>query len=352
MRKSKSEVVFESVLGWVPKLVSKWISKPASKVVLSGLVLAALVAVSLAVAGPARAQDWPSKPIRAFIPFGAGSATDIIPRAVFDQLGPALGQPIVVENRGGAGGALGVGEVTRADPDGYTVLADSSALTAAPWFVSNLPYDTAKDLSAVVSLGKNANVLVVPPSKGWKTAQDLVAAAKANPGAINYGSAGIGTATHVSAERFRASAGFMATHVPYKGGAEALTDLIAGRIDFYLCPISTALPLIHDGRLVALAVSTPTRAPDLPDVPTTLEAGYPNSDYTVWYGVFMPSKTPRDIVQKFYSIATDVLQTAAMKQKLAQLAVDPFPMAPEQFDRYVADDLAANGKLFQAAAGK
>jgi tripartite-type tricarboxylate transporter receptor subunit TctC len=311
-----------------------------------------LAAVSLAVAGQAQAQSWPSKSIRAFIPFGAGSATDIIPRAVFDQLSPALGQPIVVENRGGAGGALGVGEVTRADPDGYTILADSSALTVAPWIVPNLPYDTAKDLSAVVSLGKNANVLVVNPSKGWKTAQDLVAAAKANPGSINYGSAGVGTATHVSAERFRASAGFQATHVPYKGGAEALTDLLGGRIDFYYCPISTALPLIRDGRLIALAVSTPTRSPDLPDVPTSIEAGYPNSDYTVWYGVFMPSKTPRDVVQKFYTLATGVLRMPAMKQKLAQLAVDPFPMMPEQFDQYVVNDLAANGKLFQAAAIK
>jgi tripartite-type tricarboxylate transporter receptor subunit TctC len=318
------------------------------------VVLFALAAMTLAAAVPVpvQAQSWPSRPIKAFIPFAAGSATDIIPRAVFDQLGSELGQPIVVENRGGAGGALGVGEVTRADPDGYTILADSSALTVAPWIVQDLPYDTAKDLSAVVPLGKNANVLVVPPSKGWKTAQDLVAAAKANPGTINYGSAGIGTATHVSAERFRASAGFEATHIPYKGGAEALTDLMTGRIDFYFCPISTALPLIRDGKLTALAVSTPTRAPDLPDVPTTLEAGYPNSDYTVWYGVFMPSKTPRDIVQKFYSLAAGVLQTPVMQRRLAQLAVDPFPMTPEQFDHYVADDLAANGKLFKAAASK
>jgi tripartite-type tricarboxylate transporter receptor subunit TctC len=318
----------------------------------STVVLTALAVISLTVAGPAQAQSWPSKPIKAFIPFGAGSATDIIPRAVFDQLSPVLGQPIVVENRGGAGGALGVGEVTRADPDGYTILADSSALSVAPWIVPNLPYDTAKDLSGVVPLGKNANVLVVNPAKGWKTAQDMVAAAKANPGSINYGSAGVGTATHVSAERFRTSAGFQATHVPYKGGAEALTDLLGGRIDFYFCPISTALPLVRDGKLIALAVSTPTRAPDLPDVPTTLEAGYPNSDYTVWYGVFMPSKTPRDIVQKFYSVATGVLQTPAIKQRLAQLAVDPMPMTPEELDTYVVNDLAANGKLFQAATGK
>jgi tripartite-type tricarboxylate transporter receptor subunit TctC len=311
-----------------------------------------LAAAAVVLARPAAAQDWPAKPIRAFIPFAAGSATDIIPRAVFDQLSPVLGQPIVVENRGGAGGALGVGEVIRAEPDGYTILADSSALTVAPWIVTDLPYNTAKDLSAVIPLGKNANVLVVNPAKGWKTAQDLVAAAKANPGTINYGSAGVGTATHVSAERFRASAGFEATHIPYKGGAEALTDLLGGRIDFYFCPISTALPLIHDGRLTALAVSTPTRASDLPDVPTTLEAGYPDSDYTVWYGVFMPAKTPRDIVQKFYTAASRVLQTPAMQQKLKRLAVDPFPMTPDQFDQYVAKDLAANGRLFRTAVKK
>src|ERR1700722_10884926 len=268
---------------------------------LMGVSAAVLLAGSLAVTGLVRADTWPVKPIRAFIPFAAGSATDIIPRAVFDQVGPALGQPIVVENRGGAGGALGVGEVTRAEPDGYTILADSSALTIAPYIVPNLPYDTEKYLAAVIPLGKNANVLTVNPAKGWKTSQDLVAAAKANPGSLHYGSAGVGTATHISAERFRVSAGFQAAHIPYKGGAEALTDLLGGRIDFYYCPISTALPLIHDGRLTALAISTPTRAPDLPDVPTTLEAGYLNSDYTVWYGVFMPSKTPRDIVQKFYA---------------------------------------------------
>ncbi len=315
-------------------------------------VVAAAWAGSFALASPVAAQVWPFKPIRAFIPFAAGSAADVIPRAVFDQIGPVIGHPIIVENRGGAGGALGVGEVVRAPPDGYTILADSSALSVAPWIVPDLPYDTEKDLSAVVPLGQNANVLVVNPSRGWKTAQDLVAAAKANPGSINYGSAGVGSATHVSAERFRVSAGFEATHIPYKGGAEALTDLLGGRIDFYSCPISTALPLIRDGRLIALAVSTPTRAPDLPDVPTSLEAGFPDSDYTVWYGVFMPAKTPREIVQKFYSVATQVLQTPAMKQKLAQLAVDPLPMTPEQFDKYVAADLAANGKLFKAAAPK
>ncbi len=310
----------------------------------------ALLAALLCCADHAQAQAWPSHPIKAYIPFSAGSATDIIPRAVFDELSKVLGQTIVVENRGGAGGTLGVGAVVKAEPDGYTILANSSAHTVAPWIVPNLPYDTAKDLSAVVSLGRNANVLLVNPDKGWKTAQDLVAAAKAKPGSITYGSAGVGTATHISAERFRQSAGIEATHVPYKGGPEALTDLLGGRIDFYYCPISTAIPLIKDGRLRVLAVSTPQRAAALPDVPTSLEAGFPSSDYTVWYGVFMPAKTPRAIVEKFYTEATNVLATPTMRERLAKLAVDPFPMQPAEMDKFVADEIAANGKLIKAAA--
>src|SRR4051812_27509570 len=163
----------------------------------------AFLATLIVSAAPAFAQDWPTRPIKAYVPFSAGSATDVIPRTVFEPLSALLGQTIVVENRGGAGGTLGVGAVVKAEPDGYAILAHSSAHTMAPWIVPNVPYDTARDLTAVVPLGRNANVLVVPPSKGWKTAQDLVAAAKQNPGTITYGSAGLGTATHVSAERFR-----------------------------------------------------------------------------------------------------------------------------------------------------
>jgi tripartite-type tricarboxylate transporter receptor subunit TctC len=316
-------------------------------------VMAALIACAAVTAvAAALAQNWPSKPIHVFIPFSAGSATDIIPRAVFDRLSSELGTPFVVENRGGAGGTIGVGAVVHAEPDGYTILANSSAHTVAPWVVPNIPYDTAKDLSAVVAFGKNANVLVVSPAKGWKTAADLVAAAKAKPGSFNFGSAGLGTATHMAAERFRLSAGFQATHVPYKGGPEALTDVIAGRVDFYYCPISTAIPLVREGRLVALAVSTPTRASSLPEVPTSVEAGYPDSDYTVWYGVFMPAKTPRAIVETFAAATTKVLQTPAMEQKLAQLALDPMPMKPVEFDKFVAEEIAANGKLVAAAGIK
>ena len=308
----------------------------------------AMVAVSIGLASAATAETWPAKPIKAYIPFGAGSATDIVPRAVFDALASELGEPIIVENRGGAGGTLGVGAVVRAEPDGYTILANSSAHTIAPWIVPNVPYDTAKDLSGVLMIGQNANVMIVLPEKGWKTAQDFIAAAKAKPGLINYGSAGVGTATHISAERFRHAAGFEATHIPYKGGAEALTDLLGGRIDFYFCPISTALPLIRDGRVLALLVSTPTRASDLPNVPTPAEAGFANADTVIWYAVFMPSKTPREIVEKFHAAAMKVLATPAMQARLKKLAVDPMPMTPAEIDKFVVKDLASNEKLIKA----
>jgi tripartite-type tricarboxylate transporter receptor subunit TctC len=312
------------------------------------IALAALAA-GAACAAQAHAQTWPTKPLRAFIPFAAGSATDLVPRTVFEPLATELGQPIVVENRGGAGGTIAGNAVVRAEPDGHTILATGSNLTIAPWFVPNMPYDAAKELTSALMIGQNANVLIVPPGKGWKTAQDLVAAAKAKPGSINYSSAGVGTATHLSAEKFRLSAGFEAVHIPYKGGAEALADVLGGRVDFYFCPISTALPFITDGRLVALAVSTATRASDLPNVPTTLEAGYANSDSTIWYGVLMPAKTPRDVIDKFHAAGTKVLATPAMRQKLKQLAVDPMPLTPAEMDTFVAAEIVANGKLIKAA---
>src|SRR5918994_2266058 len=198
-------------------------------------MLPVIVAAIVGFSAPCVADTWPSKPIRAIIPFSAGSATDIIPRAVFEQLSIELGQPIIVENRPGGGGTVGVGSVVRAEPDGYTILANSSAHTIAPWIVPNIPYDTANDLAAVIPLGKNPNVLVVSPEKGWKSILDMVAAAKSRPGAFNFGSAGVGTATHVSAERLRQSAGLQAVHVPYRGGPEAITGVLGGHVDFYYC---------------------------------------------------------------------------------------------------------------------
>ena len=308
-----------------------------------------MVAAITLNSGAALSQAWPTKPIRAFIPFAAGSATDIVPRALFEPLGTALGQTIVVENRGGAGGTLGIGAVVRSEPDGHTILANSSAHTIAPWIVPNFPFDLTKDLSGALMIGQNANILIVSPQKGWRTVQDMVAAAKAKPGSINYGSAGVGTATHIAAEKFRIAAGFEAVHIAYRGGAEALADVLSGQIDFYYCPISTALPLIQDKRVLALAASTSGRAPELPDVPTSLDAGYPNSDLTIWYGVFMPGKTPRQIVEKFHATAVTVLATPAMQQRLKLLAINPMPMTPSEMDKHVAAELSVNEKLIKAA---
>jgi tripartite-type tricarboxylate transporter receptor subunit TctC len=309
----------------------------------------ATLATGIVSTAIAAAQSWPTKPLRAFIPFAAGSATDLVPRTVFEPLAIELGQPIVIENRGGAGGTIAGNAVVRADPDGHTILAGGTALTIAPWIVPNMPYDTTKDLAGALMIGQSADVLIVPTARGWRTVQDLVRTAKAKPGSINYSSAGVGTGTHLNAEKFRLSAGFEAVHIPYKGGAEALADVISGRADFYFCPISTALPFIMDGRVVALAVSTSSRASALPNVPTTLEAGYANSDLAVWYGVLMPAKTPRAIIDRFHAAGTKVLATPAMREKLRQLAVDPMPLAPAEMDKFVADEVAANGRVIRAA---
>jgi tripartite-type tricarboxylate transporter receptor subunit TctC len=314
--------------------------------VLSRAVFAALAVVIASLP----AQAWPDRPIKAYIPFGAGSATDVIPRTVFDAVSAELGQQIVVENKGGAGGTLGIGEVVRANPDGYTILANSSAHAIAPFIVPNFPFDLKRDLSSVLMIGQNSNVMLVLPSRGWKTMADFVAAAKANPGTMNFGSAGLGSATHICGERLKIAGGIKATHVPYKGGSEALSDLLGGRIDFLFTPISTALPLIKDGRVVPLMVSTPTRAADLPEVPTPLDLGYKADAATiVWYAVFMPAKTPREIVDKFHAAATKVLATPEMQAKLKRLAVDPMPMSPEQMDKFIVSELAANERLIKAA---
>jgi tripartite-type tricarboxylate transporter receptor subunit TctC len=307
------------------------------------------VGVIAAAMGEAQPQTWPTKPLHAYIPFGAGSATDLVPRTVFEALAGELGQPIVVENRGGAGGTIAGNAVVRAEPDGYTMLATSVAVAVAPWIVPNMPYDTARDLAGALMIGQSTGVLIAPPQRGWKTVQDLVAAARAKPGSINYASAGVGSGTHLNGEKFRLSAGIEAVHIPYKGGAEALADIIAGRVDFYFCPISTALPFIADGRVTALAVSTVKRASDLPDVPTTVEAGYAGSDFVVWYGVFMPAKTPRTIIDRFHDAGTKVLALPAMRQKLRQLVVDPMPMPPADMDRFLGEEIAANGRLIKAA---
>jgi tripartite-type tricarboxylate transporter receptor subunit TctC len=314
--------------------------------------LLVLVAGLSLIAVQAQGAEWPEKPVRVIIPFGPGSATDVIPRLVLDKVGSQLGQTFIVENKAGAGSTIGEGIVARADPDGYMLLTTSSAHTITPALYSNLNYDSARDFIAVGAIGSVPNVLIIAPSRGIKTIQEFVAAAKAKPDALSFASLGVGSAVHMSAERFRLSAGYQAVHVPFKGGAEALTEVIAGRVDYYFCPIATALPFIQEGKLLALAVSSPARAPGLPNVPTTLESGFPNSDYTFWIGVFAPAKTPDAIVTKLNAALIQAVQTPDIKAKLDTLGVQPTSMTPAAFGKMVKDELGTYAEFAKTAGMK
>jgi tripartite-type tricarboxylate transporter receptor subunit TctC len=312
------------------------------------LIVSFLLSMQVAVL----AQDWPARPIRVIIPFGAGSATDLVPRIVFDRLSPQLGQPIVVENRGGAGGTLGTAAVAKADPDGYTLLAHSNAFSVAPAIYSNLPYDTLNDFAPVMPFGSLAAVLVMAPSKGFKTVQEMVAAARAKPGSFNFASVGVGSGTHLSAEKLKLSAGFDAVHVPFRGGPEALTEVMAGRVDFYFCPVGTALPFVRDGRLVALVTNGAARDAELPDVPTTAEAGYKGADFPIWIGLLAPAKTPRPIVDKLNAETAKAVNTPAVKDKLAKAGVLPLIMTPDGFAARIKAEVADNLVVAKAAGIK
>ncbi|HEV7635500.1 MAG TPA: tripartite tricarboxylate transporter substrate binding protein [Bradyrhizobium sp.] len=310
--------------------------------VLSGLLLTSAV----------HAETWPSRLIKATIPFGAGSAADVVPRVVLDRVAAELGQPIVIENRAGAGGTVGTAAVAKADPDGYTILATSSALTIAPAIFPGLTFDPTKDLASVLMIGSSANVMIVPVSRPWKSVQDFIADARAKPGSISFGSVGIGSAVHISSEKFRLAAGVEATHVPYRGGSEVITDILGGRIDFYFCPVATALPLIRERQVRALLVSTPKRVADLPEVPTPSEAGLKDADSAIWFGMFMPAKTPREVVEKFHAAGERVLNEPAMQESLKKLGLEVLPMTAAAMDGLVKRETASNLELIKAAGIK
>jgi tripartite-type tricarboxylate transporter receptor subunit TctC len=248
--------------------------------------------------------------------------------------------------------AVGTAAVARADPDGYTLLATSNAHTIAPAFYANLTYDAAGDFAPVIPFGSVANVLVISPSKGLRTIQDLVAAAKAKPGSFNYASVGVGSATHLSVERLRISAGFEAVHVPFRGGPEALTEVLAGRVEFYFCPINTALPFIREGKLLALVVNATKRSAALPDVPTTIEAGFRDADFPIWIGMLAPANTPGDIVARLHSESVKALQTPVASERLAKAGVEPLIMSPAEFEARIRKEIETNGPLAKVAGVK
>src|SRR5262245_60911573 len=297
------------------------------------------------------AQAWPSRPIKAIVGFPAGGIMDVLTRVVCDQLSPQLRAPIVVENRTGAGGVIATAFVAKADPDGHTLLSHSAAHTIAPSLYPNLSYDPVRDFSAVAPLGVTPNVLVVSPARGFKTARDLVAA-KAKPGSLNFASAGVGSGTHLSAERFRVSAGIEVIHVPFRGTPEMITELMAGRIDFFVGPVGIVLPHIREGQLLALAVNSPTRTAALPSVPTMSEAGFIDADYPNWFGLFVPAKTPRDVVNTLQTKTAKVLQAPNVQSKLATLGVDPMALTSAEFNEYVKGEVKMNAALVKTAGIK
>ncbi len=308
--------------------------------------------VALLGLGLESAAQYPDKPIRFIVPFTAGSGTDIVARTVAEPMSRALGQSIVIENRPGAGGTLGAAQVAKSAPDGYTLLVHSAGHVANAAIYPNLAYDTLKDFAGVTPLASLPNVLIVSPAKGWKSVQELVAKAKANPGALNYGSAGNGSATHMNAEIFRQSARFEAQHIPYKGTPEAMTETATGRIDFFFAPLSSAIPLIKDGRLQALAIGTAQRSPLLPDVPTTTESGYAQSEYVFWVALLAPAGTPRAIVERLNAEALKALASAEVKERLTVLGAEPMPMSPTAFDAFLRAETARMAQVVKDAGIK
>jgi tripartite-type tricarboxylate transporter receptor subunit TctC len=307
-----------------------------------------VTAFAAAPAGPVAAQSWPSKPVRVIVPFTAGSAVDIVARAVMEQVSTQIGQPIIVDNRGGAGGTLGVGMVAKADPDGHTILVHSATHAVTATTYANPGYDTRKDFAAITALANVPNVLVTAPGK-YKSVKDMMEAGKAKQGSLNYASAGAGSSAHLNAERLLMAAGVKAQHVPFKGGPEALTEIMAGRVDFYFVPLPPARGLIAGKKVDALAVSSATRAQALPDVPTTVEAGYPNSEYNFWIGMFLPVKTPSAIATRLHEETVKALKNPAVVARLDKAGAEPMPMTPKEFDAFVHKEIDINAVLVKAA---
>jgi len=307
------------------------------------------VAVMVAWSAAAGAQAWPTKPVRVVVPFTAGSATDILARTYGQKLQEYWGQSVIVDNRPGAGGTIGTGIVAKSPPDGYTLLVHSAAYAVNPSIYPDLPFDTLKDFVEVAPLGGQPNVLVVAPASGIKSVADLIAQAKAKPGAFNYASAGTGSGTHINAEKFKLATGIDAVHVPYKGTPEALTDTMAGRVTYFFSPISAALPQIKDGKLVALAVSSAQRSSLLKDVPTVAESGLPGFDYNLWVGLFAPAGLPPELVAKISKDVERALASPEIKERFANLGAEPMPMTPAEFRAFTRADVETSAKIVKAA---
>jgi tripartite-type tricarboxylate transporter receptor subunit TctC len=311
-------------------------------------------ALMLALPGApwAQAQAYPSRPVHVIISFPPGSSTDIVGRVVAQKLSEFWGQPVLPENRGGAGGTIGAGIVAKSAPDGYTLLIDSSAHAVSPAIYARLPYDTIKDFVDIAPFAGQPNVLVALPGSPTKSVADLVAEAKAKPGKINFASAGIGSGTHLNLEKFKLVTGIDVTHIPYKGTQEVMTDLLGGRVEYYFAPISAALSSIRDGKLRAIAVSSPRRSSSLPEVPTVAESGVPGFEFTLWFGVWGPAGMPAELVDKISKDVNRVLADPGVRDRLAKLGNDTISMTPAEFSQFVRKEIEDYARVIKAAGIK
>ena len=315
-------------------------------------LLRVFAAIAAVAATPVGAQGYPSKPVHAIISFTPGSSTDIVGRVVMQKVSEYWGQPVVAENRAGAGGSIGSAVVARAAPDGYTLLINSSAHSVNPAIYARLPYDTTKDFIDIAPFAVQPNVLVVPAASAIRSVADLVAAAKARPNALNFGHAGIGSGTHLSTEKFISAAGITVTQIPFKGTPEVITALLGGSVDCYWAPISAAMSNIKSGKLRPLAVSSAKRNSQLPDVPTTGEAGVPNANSPLWFGIWAPAGTPPDIVARISADVRRAIADPGVREKLASLGNDPMDMPPDEFARFVRSEMEDYARVVRATGIK
>jgi tripartite-type tricarboxylate transporter receptor subunit TctC len=309
-------------------------------------------ALSLAVIGEARSQKYPSKPVRIIIPFTAGSQTDVLARMIGAKLAETSGHQVVSDNRPGAGGIVAGNIVAGANPDGQTILLTSIAYAVSAALYTKMPYDPLKDIVGVGQIASTPLILVVNPSIGVKSVKDLIALAKQKPGALLFGSAGIGSGTHMGGELFKFAAGIDVVHIPYRGTPEALVDTAAGRVQYWLSPTGPAVAFVKDGRVLALGVTTAKRSPAFPDVPTIAESGLPGFDYDTWYGVFVPGGTPRATIAQINKAVSGVVNLPDLKEKMLVQGVALISSSPEQFNKLVAEDVGKLRKVVKAAGIK
>ncbi|MGZ5092927.1 MAG: Bug family tripartite tricarboxylate transporter substrate binding protein [Burkholderiales bacterium] len=318
----------------------------------SRFVIAVLVLIAGSAYVPVHAQSYPAKPIRLILPFPPGGPTDIVGRLTGQKLSEQIGQSVIADSRPGASGNIGLELASKAPPDGYTIVLSSPVISLSPHLYSKLNYDPQKDLAPIALVGAVRNVLVVHPSVPAKTVKDLVQLARNNPGKLNYGSGGIGTTTHLAPELLKNLEKLDIVHVPYKGSGVALIGLVSGQVDLEILAVPAALSQIQSGRARALAVLAPQRSAQLPNVPTSKEAGYENFEISVWYGILAPAATPREIINRLNGELNKVISAPDMKEKMALNGVDPLGGTPEQFRDFIRSESVRFGKVIKDAGIK